>query len=50
MIESLRAELKAIQEWPTWELRTETEMIAVFFREIRAREIKEKIAEMASMN
>ena len=50
MIESLRAELKAIQEWPAGELRTETEMIAVFFRGMRAREIKEKIAEMASMN
>jgi hypothetical protein len=50
MIESLRAELKAIQEWPAGELRTETEMIAVVFREIRAREINHKIAEIASMN
>lgn len=50
MIQSLRAELKAIQEWPAGELRTETEINAVVFREMRAREIKEKIAKIASMN
>jgi hypothetical protein len=49
-IEILRAELKAIQEWPTLELRTATEMLAVVFREVRAREIKEKIAQIALMN
>jgi hypothetical protein len=49
-IEVLRAELKAIQEWPVRELRMETETIAVIFRQIRAQELKHKIAEIASMN
>jgi len=50
VIDSLRAELIAIQQWPSDDLRTETEIIAVLFREIRSREIKDKIAEIASTN
>jgi hypothetical protein len=50
MIEKLRAELKAIHEWPAGNLRTDTEKIAVVCRELRAREIARKIAEIASKN
>jgi hypothetical protein len=49
-IEAFRIELKAIQEWPTGELRTSTEKAAVVFRKIREQELKQKIAEIASMN
>lgn len=50
MIETLRAELRAIREWPSGDLHTDTEELAVIFREIRAREILQKIAKIASAN
>jgi hypothetical protein len=46
----LRAELKAIHEWPAGELHTETERAAVIFRKIREQEIRDKIAKIASAN
>jgi hypothetical protein len=50
MIEKLRAELKAIHDWPTGNLPTDTEKIAVVCRELRAQEIARKVAEIASKN
>ncbi len=50
MLASLTAELKAIQNWPCGELRTEIEQYAVLIREIRAEEIARKIREIASRN
>jgi hypothetical protein len=49
-IDVLRNELKAIQGWSTGEMRTDTEKIAVLFRIMRAEEIKQIIAELASMS
>lgn len=50
MVERLRAELKAIQEWPCGELKTDTEKHAVVIRWARAGEILRKITEIASRN
>jgi len=50
MLESLRAELKAIQRWPLGELTTDTEKQAAVIRALRAAEIAAKIREIASRN
>jgi hypothetical protein len=50
MLESLRAELRAIREWPLSIPRTETERDAVTIRALRAMEIAFKIKELVAKN
>ena len=50
MLERLKAELKAIHEWPCGEMHTESEVVAVYFRVLRERELRDKIAEIAERN
>jgi hypothetical protein len=50
MIETLRAELKAIQNWPCGECRTETEKDAVAIRAFRAIELENQIAALIARN
>ena len=52
MFTMLRAELKAIVEWDrkTSILRTQMEKDAAVFREIRRREIAQRLAEIAATN
>jgi hypothetical protein len=52
MLESLRAELKAIREWnrDTQLLPTQTERDAVIIRQMRRCEIMQKLAEIAARN
>jgi len=50
VLETLRAELKAIQNWPCGEMVTETEKDAVAFRAFRTIELEKQIAELVSRN
>jgi hypothetical protein len=51
MLEMLRAELKAIQDWPDdIVLVTETERDAIFIRYCRSLELREQIAQIAVRN
>jgi hypothetical protein len=50
MLESLRAELAAIRQWPCGKFHTETEKDAVAIRAFRAIELEKLIAELVSRN
>jgi hypothetical protein len=50
MLANLRAELKAIRDWPCGMMVTETEKDAVAIRAFRAIELENLIAELVSRN
>ena len=50
MLETLRAELQAIQKWPCGECPTETEKQAVANRAFRAIELENQIAALIARN
>lgn len=50
MLANLRAELKAIRDWPRGMMVTETEKDAVAIRAFRAIELENQIAELVSRN
>jgi hypothetical protein len=50
MLETLIAELRAIQKWPCGECPTETEKQAVANRAFRAIELQNQIAELVARN
>jgi hypothetical protein len=50
MLVRLRAELKAILDWPCGACQTDTEKAGVAIRMLRALEITNKIKEIASRN
>ena len=50
MLDRLRDELRAIQDWPCGKMVTDTEKDAVAIRALRAIELQRLIAELASRN